>query len=277
MIGCEGGPIIVANAEDFKHWRGSDPLPAKARRELHVWSAFTVELPERFRPAGPAGHQLIPGRDYDELVAMRRELVEFVQGRWPGSTVREEFETCTVTRPDGARLWVQLAPVSEYDRCIRDLDCIAAHRFDGERTCVVWSVGPGEVNIHRPELQTLELAQVFFADDDAGVAEALGHVQRIPREARADVLFDVTRGPVVVAWGPNSSGDYRGRVQLQDIGPADGGRVLDFAIAQSGAVLWLAPRRYRATVGEHEADAWGVRWCILRSEDGEPAEGGDLA
>ncbi len=130
MIGCEGGPIIVANAEDFEHWRGSDPLPAEARRELHVWSAFTVELPERFRPPGPAGHQLIPGEDHDELVAMRRELVGFVQGRWPGSTVREEFETCTVTRPDGARLWVQLAPVSEYDRCIRDLDCITAHRFD---------------------------------------------------------------------------------------------------------------------------------------------------
>ena len=26
-IGCEGGPVILVNADDFRHWTGGEPLP----------------------------------------------------------------------------------------------------------------------------------------------------------------------------------------------------------------------------------------------------------
>ena len=168
-IGCEGGPVIIANAVDFQHWRGSDPLPRSDRRALHLWSSFTASLPERFRPSGPTGHQFIPGADYGDLERMRDEVFDVVKAQWPGSTISEQSETWIVQRPDGAKLRMAFAPTSEYDRCIRDLGEVKLHTFGEGRSCVVWSVGPGLVEVARTATGKLVLVQVRSADDEESV------------------------------------------------------------------------------------------------------------
>lgn len=80
-IGCEGGPVLIANADDFRHWTGTDPLPNEDRKELHLWSGFTSELPEKFRPDGPVGHQYVPRGSFDELALLRDELPQHVRDR----------------------------------------------------------------------------------------------------------------------------------------------------------------------------------------------------
>src|SRR5688572_19773242 len=91
-IACEGGPVIVADVSDFLDWRGTEPLPNAERRELHIWSAFTPELPERFRPNGPNGHQFVLAQNYAALETMRDELLQFVSATWPNTVVTKEFE-----------------------------------------------------------------------------------------------------------------------------------------------------------------------------------------
>ena len=172
-IECEGGPVIVANLADFLHWRGTDPLPESERRELHLWSLFTAELPERFRPNGPNGHQYVPAPDFAALEAMRDELFRFVTDKWPGTTITKKFERWRVRLPDGGVLNVVFEPASEYDRCIRDLPEVKLHTFDGNRRGLVWSIVPGIVDVLRLADGQLLLVQVECADDDEQAESAL--------------------------------------------------------------------------------------------------------
>ncbi|MCP4200687.1 MAG: hypothetical protein GY769_01980 [bacterium] len=60
-IGCEGGPILVANTDDFRHWHGADPLPLEARRELH-FRIVTLADGRRLHAA------LDPASEYDRAI-----------------------------------------------------------------------------------------------------------------------------------------------------------------------------------------------------------------
>ena len=64
-VETNGGPVLLANASDFEHWHGSDPLPESERRELHLWGGFVGELPSRFRNPGPGvGIHCVPVAPY---------------------------------------------------------------------------------------------------------------------------------------------------------------------------------------------------------------------
>ena len=82
-IGCEGGPVIVANLDDFLQWRGSEPFNPSNATELHYWSPFTAELPQQWQPNGPSGHQYLPCAN---PVQTRESLMAFLTERWPGTS-----------------------------------------------------------------------------------------------------------------------------------------------------------------------------------------------
>lgn len=260
-IACEGGPVLVANAADFRHWYGAEPFPLEVRRELHWWSSFTSELPEQFRPQGPVGHQYVATANPS---AFRDQLIDAVLSRWPGADVDRSQDTWVVTRADGRSLHAALDPASEYDRAIRDLAHEAVHTFLPASACYLWCVVPGLVRFSiSSRLDCLHLAQVEFSDSPSDVAEAYAHARE------ADVKpsghsYEVTAGPVVVAWAPNSVRDLSPTVSLTLANRDAPPRTLDLAVESSGALLWLDPGRYEAYTGYHESETWGVSWCTLK-------------
>jgi hypothetical protein len=264
-IGCEGGPVIVANAEDFEHWTGSDPLDSLEPIELHVWGQFTAELPEAFRPDGPTGHQILPAGGRADVLRMQAELVEYVRERWPGTVVEDKFGTAVLRRPDGTQMNVRPEPLTEYDRCIRDLDDVKVHQFGARRNALVWSVEPGIVDLHRSaDGRRLALAQVTVADDDAGAREALGVVDEVRVDPGASLLtWEIHSSAVVVAWAPNSITDLEGRLAWTHLAPKDPGRILDLATGSSGALLALEAGTYQVVTGFRDGGQWEVMWCIL--------------
>jgi hypothetical protein len=272
-IGCEGGPVLVANADDFRLWTGGEPLPARDRTELHLWSPFTAELPEKFRPDGPAGHQFVPGASFDELVRLRGELLGYLRSRWPGVVVAQEGETWTARLPDGRELRVCLEPTSEYDRACRHLDEILLHRYAKDSRCVVWSVAAGIVNVRRtPGARRLELAQVF-AEDEADERQALDYVSSLEADAEASaVVLEVAPGPTVIAWAPNTLADYDGELRWRDMTTRDPGKVLDLSTGSSGVLLALEAGTYGFVHGSSETERWSVRWCV--AERGSAATAG---
>jgi hypothetical protein len=258
--------VIVANLEDFKHWTGSNPLPVQERERLHLWGAFTHELPEKFRPEGPAGHQFVPAGSLPELLALREELLRYIKDRWPRTAVSGDMlETSVVRRRDGKQLQVHLEPTGEYDRCIRDLYDLKLHTFDGGRRCVVFSVVPGLVDIHKSaSARRLELSQTFFLQDEKDERQPLERVRGISLpDAGPGPTFEVTDGPVVISWAPNSYGDQRGELKRPALD--EPGMLLDLATGGSGALLSIELGSYRIAHGEEENSRWGVRWCVLEA------------
>jgi hypothetical protein len=273
-IDCEGGPVIVAKLADFLHWRGIDPLPDSERRELHLWSLFTSELPEHFRPNGPNGHQFIPAPDHAALEAMRDELFRFVADKWPGTTISKRFERWRIRRPDGGVLNVVFEPASEYDRCIRHLREIQLHAFDAGRRCLVWSsVAQGVVDVLRLAEGHLLLVQVEFADDDeqaeSALQSAIAHAQA--RDDVGEISFVIDESTVVVAWAPTSARDFPAEL-LADRGSATApGVPLDSATGMAGALLGMLPGTYSVTTGSWNDERSGGGWCSLRLRD-QPAQ-----
>ncbi len=268
-ISCEGGPVIVANLADFLHWRGTDPLPDAERRELHLWSLFTAELPAHFHPNGPNGHQFIPAPDYATLEAMRDELFSFVTDRWPGTTITRKFERWVVRRPDGAALNVVFDPTSEYDRCIRDLPVVKLHAFEGDRRCLVWSVVPGVVHVLRLAAGQLLLVQVEYADDDE---QAEAAVQRAIEQAQTgdnvdEMSFVIEQSTIVVAWAPVSAGDIARERLSDECSATSPGVPLEFATGEAGALLGMPLGTYTVTTGMWDDGRTGGGWCALTLRD----------
>ncbi len=139
-IGCEGGPVLVANLDDFEHWRGSDPLDSSRATELHYWSPFTSELPEQWHPSGPTGHQYLASANPSET---REKLMSTLLNHWPGTTVDRTDGTWRAIRPDGRILNAALSPDSEYDSATRNLGDDGIHCFGSGAIGYLWSVAPG--------------------------------------------------------------------------------------------------------------------------------------
>lgn len=262
-IGCEGGPVLVANAEDFQRWRGAETLDPARATEIHYWSSFTPELPLEWQPNGSTGHQYLASED---AVALRESLMKTVVERWPGTVIDRDDSTWTAVRPDGRKLGAALWPDSEYDRVIRNLDTECVHVFADNRQAYFWSANPGTVRIAVDETRSfLHLAQVEFANSDDDAQSAFQHAWRDRQQpGAAGLQYRVTQGPIVVVWSPNSVNDLSGAIDLKNALPCDGGRLLDLATNDSGASLWLQPGLYETIVGWHEAGSWGVSWCTLQ-------------
>lgn len=296
--GFNSNLLIIANAADFAHWTGATPLPKSERREFHFWSPFTEELPEAFRPFGPAGHQFIPAATYSELEHLRDELIAYVVGRWPGTTIEEDrSETWWVlTRPDGSRLNVQFYPMSEYDRCCTGRGVLApveaagdlwVHTFDRHRRAIIWSVGSDIVHASRDVTGRLVLAQVQYAEYED---EAVRHVlnadplapasDSLPFDDSPFLLFDVSPGPLVVASAPNSADDEGEGVVHDDTSTAKPGEILDFSLkdwrTSSGVALAIPAGRYAVREATTQGDDWEVLWCafdrMMAAQQGDAAD-----
>lgn len=262
-IGCEGGPVLVANAADFDTWRGAETLDAAHATELHYWSSFTGELPPQWHVSGTTGHQYLPAAD---PCAAREALMSTVLAQWPGTDIDRSWSTWRATRPDGRVLHAALRPDSEYDRVIRELGEEGVHAFGDGASGYFWSVEPGMVRIAVDATRKhLLLSQVACADDEEGVREAHAHALNAPwQDGPSHLRYRVTAGPVVVAWSPNSARDAQAPLVYPAQAGARPGVLLDMATGSSAALLWLEPGVYASTCQYHEEERWAVSWCRLQ-------------
>jgi hypothetical protein len=262
-IGCEGGPVLVANFKDFLQWHGSEPIDPGLATELHYYSPFTRELPECWQPNGPTGHQYLASA---EPAKRREDLIACVLAQWPGTIVDRSGSQWSATRPDGRALQVALSPGSEYDRAIRRLATENVYAFGDGASAYLWGAVPGMVRIHLNAARNmLYLFQVEFAEDDADAEHAYEQaLAAASAPAEQGIEYRVTAGPVMVAWSPNSARDLQERVRADDTGATVPGRLLDLSIAGTAALVWLEPGAYMSTTGYLECDTWGVAWCRLR-------------
>ena len=260
QIGCEGGPVLVANATDFEQWYGSDALPADSRNELHFWSPFTGELPARFQPQGATGHQYLPSQAPAEL---REQLIAEVLALWPDTQVDRSADTWVATRPDGRKLQAVLEPSSEYSMATRELGFEAVYRYASGASCFLWSIEPGLVRIVIDESrEQLHLAQIHFADTEPDAETAHAHALNEAGEP-SELQYRISTGPVVALWAPQSIRDLPPNAHFR-CGPAEAPHVLDLAMPASGAAFWLEPGDYQPFTGYRESPTWGVNWCTLR-------------
>jgi hypothetical protein len=267
-IDCEGGPVLVANLEDFRHWHGAEPFHPSKATELHYWSPFTYELPEQWHPNGPNGHQYLASANPS---AVREELMSLILDRWPGTTVDQSEPTWRAIRPDGRILNAALSPGSEYDSAIRKLDAEGIHNFGDGAAGYLWSAAPGEVRINVGEKRDfLLLSQVEFCDDEADAQKAYAFALAAAEPEVSHALqYRVTSGAVMVAWSPNSVRDLSHPIEEPDTLSSSQGILLDLATRHSGALLWLEPGLYESSLQYHEEGSWAVSWYRLqRVEDG---------
>jgi hypothetical protein len=265
-IGCEGGPVIVANLDDFLEWRGSEPLNPSSATELHYWSPFTAELPQQWQPNGPSGHQYLPCAD---PVQTRESLTALLTERWPGTKVDRSNSTWRAVRPDGRVLNAALSPDSEYDRAIRDLGADGIHTYSRGASAYLWSTCPGMVRIDIDETRRyMLLSQVEYADDETDAQVAYTHALSAPHgHVQPSQQYQITEGPIVVAWAPNSARDWSTSRSSMETTCALPGKLLDLSTDGSGALLWLEPGVYQSTLQYHEEGSWAVSWCRLQRLD----------
>jgi len=262
-IGCEGGPVLVANLEDFLQWHGSELLDPSSATELHYWSSFTAELPQQWQPNGPSGHQYLACAN---PIQARESLMALLTERWPGTKVDRSDSTWRAVRPDGKALNAALSPDSEYDRAIRDLGADGVHPYAQGASAYLWSARPGMVRIDIDQTRRhMMLSQVEYADDDTDVQAAYMHALNAPHDhVQPSQQYQITEGPIVVAWAPNSARD--GPISKSSMGTTCSlpGRLLDLSTAGSGALLWLEPGHYQSTLHYHEEGNWAVSSCRLQ-------------
>jgi hypothetical protein len=261
-IACEGGPVLVANLEDFEQWRGSESLTAAQATELHYWSPFTGELPEQWQPNGPVGHQYLACANPAEMRVM---LMSVVQQLWPGTRI-ERGQTWRAIRPDGRTLNASLSPASEYDIAIRHLGDQGVHQYGQAAAAYLWSVMPGIVYLDLDEHRNhVMMIQIEYANDDADEDAALGYAVTAGwQQPDAGEQYRVTGGPVIIAWSPNNAGDLIRPVNADDAAPYLPGKLLDVSSDASAALIWLEPGWYQSGLNYHEEGSWAVSWCRLQ-------------
>jgi hypothetical protein len=262
-IECEGGPVLVANLDDFLQWHGSDAIDPALATQLHYYSPFTGELPESWQPNGPAGHQYLASAN---PAKSREALMALVLARWPGTDIDRSRSQWHATRPDGRVLRAALWPNSEYDRAIRHFGDEGIHSFGNKASAYLWDALSVPVRIYLGAARdTLLLSSVEFADDEEEAERAYARVLALDTPLETGSLrYHVGDGPVVVAWSPNSVHDLQRPIGTGDTGRDRPGMLLDMAREESGALVWLEPGSYASSRGYHEEDNYGVAWCLLQ-------------
>lgn len=260
-IACEGGPVLVANSDDFREWTGSEPFPSSRRKQLLFYSPFTRELPEEFRKYGDTGHVVVETSD---PAGLRDRLIAACMESFPGSTVDRTGGSWVLTRSDGKKLHAYLEPSSEYALATRTLKEDGLHAFGNARSCFLWSAEPGVVLVQvSRDHSMLMLAQVNYANSDQDVADAYAHASTTPPTNDSGVRYEVVQGPVVAIWSPQSAADLQTGFNIDNSSPGNPGVALDLVTSKSGAAVWLRPGRYAARTAYSNAASWGVSWCLL--------------
>lgn len=260
-IGCEGGPILVANHSDFLQWTGTTPFASTQHTHLLYYSAFSSELPATFSKHGTTGHIYIksesPAIARDKLMATCIEL-------FPGSEVDTSNQSWVLTRPDGRKLHASLQPSNEYDASIKDLDEDRNYSYGEESSCYLWSAQPGVVliEISRDNTQLL-LAQVYFADSDSDAEKGYEFARTSDIAKPTGTSYKIDKGAVMAIWSPQAASDLSTSFNLDSIGTNKPGVELDLLTESSGAAFWMQSGIYSARVGHHQTENWGMSWCVL--------------
>lgn len=287
-IGCEGGPVLVADVDGYAKWLGATPIAKlraipnlpdsmkerlPARRTLHYWGQFSDELPSPFTQAG--GHRYLECASEEEARAKLAELRDAVcaSGDVKVSEAPHGDELHFV-RKDQRQLWAELAPKSAYDEAWQSPDADEAwvHRVGPDAKGLFWAMegsGVADVGVtaDRDEIVLVRAWLGEAEDEQVAAARALVDAPR-EDEAESDATIDLPSGMGVFVWSPLAPFDLAGVA-----GPA----ALRSAIADSdvlplstkslddvGLAMRVAAGRYGVRLGRHEDDGWSCHWCRLR-------------
>ena len=242
----EGGPILVADLEDYLSWSGADAQwKETSTYGVHSYGPLVRRLPARFLPQGPEEwHQNARIETLTAAQAYLRALTEAVLGLEPSATPRDQLPMSPdelfakvrafnspggpATREDWLNSWrdhleqgidfsvsgervfhVDLKPDTDYARGCDALTA-AAVRISFGPAChaVLWDMeGEGVADIAITTDQAGVLLLRTWVNDDRGQEEARRHAEKTDRE---EVLAEVQirSGNVVVVWSPVQPSDH---------------------------------------------------------------------
>jgi hypothetical protein len=278
-IGCEGGPVLVADVDGFVHWTGAASVPG-TQKILHYWGQFTRELPAPFSQDG--GHRFEECSSHQDAKGKLRELVSAVTTKFPGALVVEDPHdgSCEMTIPDRRRMWAELSPKSVYDAAwqAHQSEDAFTHPISPSQQGLFWDIeGPGNVDVAvSPSKDEIVMVRTWLSGEDDTIEEEERAVRalvekRDEREQRAaDILLP--SGVGVIVWSPTAAAQLvgvSGAAGLRAIAADEPPASLRSAIIDGlGTVLRVKPGRYEATVATHEDEAWSCRWCRLTLKGG---------
>ncbi len=289
-VGCEGGPIMVADLPSFTKWTGAAPYTALRAanpkfieatkdkiRTLHYWGQFSDQLPEPFRAEG--GHQFIELATEAEAIAKLDELCVTIKAALPTVEITRDDEQTHFLLPGGdgdddLEMHAELSPKSEYDaswQAHEGEECWT-HAFRDAASGLFWEMegsGVAEVGVSSDASELVMLRT--WIDEDVSEQTAQAHVDARRDDEVEGPELTIASGKAIVAWSPIAPFDLAGianpeaLLALADTGPAE---LATQTMGGIGAVVRVKPGRYHVTHGAYETPddvepSWSCRWCRL--------------
>ncbi|AKU98305.1 hypothetical protein AKJ09_04969 [Labilithrix luteola] len=275
-VGCTGGPIMLADLQDFPQWTGAIPFRVLRERSDADAARFTGRqtVLHFWGNLGGAGERFVECDSEEEARAKLDGLRVMAKKNCPDVVITEEKGLTHFRDPaSGGELRAELEPQSEYDASWqRNYDADAwIHAFGDGARALFWFVGDDLVHIGqskaRSELILLKhtVASSETAAEDNAAARAYVEAAS-PGEPVAELTLSTSR--LVAIWAPIAPEELDGF----DAGAAAAatestklGVALDKGI---GAVLRVEPGRYVVSLGKVEPSKgeqrpWSARWCRL--------------
>ncbi len=301
-VGCEGGPVMLADLPDFGQWTGAAPYPELRKlspkfaestkdrmRTLHYWGQFTDKLPAPFAAEG--GHQYVECATEEEAQAKLAELCRVVKEKLPKVEISEDEEQTHFLLPgddDDEQMWAELAPKSEYDASwqAHEGDESWVHAYGKTAKALFWDVGgPGvaDVGVSADGTEIVLVRSWVDEDEDEESVKALVDAPSESEEPAGE--FSIPSGKALVVWSPIAPFQLTGMNGPDDLlklGDAGDPPELDTEmIGGVGTVLRVKPGRWVVSIASTDDDdddddddedddddddesSWSCRWMRLK-------------
>jgi hypothetical protein len=286
-VGCEGGPVMVADLHDYAQWTGAAPyaelrqMNAKyaeatkdRMRTVHYWGQFTDQLPAPFGADG--GHQYIQCATEAEAQAKLAELIAAVKKALPTVEVTEDDDQTHILLPgkdDDLEMRAELAPKSEYDASWQaNEDTDAWFHAYGKARALFWDIeGGGSADIGVTADATEVVLVRSWVDEDSDEKQVRKLVDAKAANEQQIGELAIPSGRAIVVWSPIAPFQIEGidgPAALAKLGETGKPPELDTEmIGGIGTVIRVKPARYAVTIASTDEDeddrSWSCRWCRL--------------
>jgi hypothetical protein len=288
-VGCEGGPLMVADLPDYAKWTGGAPyaelrqMNAKyaettkdRMRTVHYWGQFTDQLPEPFGADG--GHQYIQCATEAEAQAKLDALIAAVKKALPTVEVTvgdDQTHFLLPGKDEDLEMQAELAPKSEYDaswQANEDADAWF-HEF-GQARALFWDIqggGTADVGVTAEANEVVLVRSWVDEDSDEKHVRKLVDAKAKTEQVVGSVA--IPSGRAIVVWSPIAPFQLEGidgPEALAKLGETGEPPELDTEmIGGIGTVIRVKPGIYSVTVASTDEDeedddrSWSCRWCRL--------------
>jgi hypothetical protein len=291
-VGCEGGPILIADLPDYSQWTGAAPYVELRKmsekfaaatqdrmRTLHYWGQFTDRLPAPY--AADGGHQFVTCATEAEARGKLAEMIAAIKKAMPTVEVTESEEQTHFLLPgddDDLEMQAELAPKSEYDASWQANEGADAwfHAFGKSARGLFWEIeggGVAEVGITADDDEVVLVRS--WVDDDADDKKVRKHVDSPGANETAVGELAIGSGRAIVIWSPVAPFQIEGidgPEALAKLGESGKPPELDTDIMGGvGTVIRMKSGRWAVTVastddesGGDDETSWSCRWCRLK-------------